>query len=120
MQYWDLLWHFDYGSGLKMTMSQAARQKRLNRKSWPDLFIANPVDIRHGQSRSGAYPGLFLELKREGTRIYKRDGLLVANEHIKEQAAVLQELRDQGYAADFAVGLDDAIEKIDNYLKGAE
>jgi len=65
----------------------------------------------------GVTSGLFIELKREGTRIKKKDGSW-ANEHVAEQSAVLEKLRAAGYAAEFAVGLNDALKKIDDYLGG--
>lgn len=77
-------------------------------RAWPDLQIAEP--------RNG-YAGLFLELKRDGVRIYKRDGELVADEHIREQAALLERLRDKGYMAEFAVGFSQAKHIIDDYLR---
>lgn len=64
------------------------------------------------------YAGLMIELKREGTRIYKKNGELVSNEHIQEQAEMLNELRERGYAARFAVGFDQAKQIIDEYLGG--
>ena len=62
------------------------------------------------------YAGLMIELKREGTRLVKKNGELVANEHIREQAALLDELRQRGYVAEFACGFDEAKEIIDEYL----
>lgn len=64
------------------------------------------------------YAGLMIELKREGTRIYKKNGGLVADEHIREQARMLDELRERGYAAHFAIGFDQAKQIIDEYLGG--
>lgn len=63
------------------------------------------------------YAGLMIELKKAGTRIYKKDGTLVANEHIREQFDLLEQLRRKGYAAEFACGFDEAKEIIDNYLR---
>ena len=42
LQYPDVLFHSDFGSGIKLTPGQAARQKRQNggRRAWPDMFIA--------------------------------------------------------------------------------
>ncbi|WP_096303463.1 hypothetical protein [Jatrophihabitans sp. GAS493] len=54
-------------------------------------------------------------MKREGTRLKKRNGDW-ASEHIEEQAAVLGQLQDQGYYAVFAVGYDQAVEYIEEYL----
>lgn len=63
------------------------------------------------------YHGLFLELKKEGTRLKKKNGGW-ATEHIAEQAEVLGKLRKRGYCAEFAVGFDEAKRTIDEYLKG--
>jgi hypothetical protein len=60
--------------------------------------------------------GLFIELKREGTRIFKKDGALVADEHIREQFDMLEQLRQRGYMAEFACGFDEAKKIIDEYL----
>lgn len=115
LQYPSVLFHSDFGSGIKLTMGQAIKQKRQNggRRAWPDMFIAEPTwkTPRH-------YCGLFIELKKAGTRIYKKDGTLVADEHIREQFDVLEQLRKRGYAAEFACGFDEAKEIIDRYLGG--
>lgn len=114
LKYPNVLFHSDYGSGVKLTMSQAVMQKRQNggRRSWPDLFIAEPLVRMNDLS----YNGLFIELKREGTRIFKKDGTLVADEHIREQFDLLEELRRRGYSAEFACGFDEARKLIDDYL----
>lgn len=91
------------------------RQKRLQggRRAWPDMFIAEPKQLA---GREEPLHGLFLELKRDGVRLYKRDGDLVANEHIREQAKLHFELKQKGYWANFACGFDEAKEIIDWYL----
>ena len=110
MQYPDVLFHSDFGSGIKLKPWQARAQKIQNggRRAWPDMFIAEPKDN---------YSGLFIELKREGTRLQKKNGEW-ASDHIHEQALVLDQLREKGYKAEFAVGYKEAIELIDNYLGG--
>ena len=60
--------------------------------------------------------GLFLELKREKTRLKKKSGEW-ASEHIAEQAIILQRLQNRGYKAEFAIGFDQATQMIDEYLK---
>ena len=109
LQYPDVMFHSDYGSGIKLTMGQAIKQKRQNggRRAWPDMALAEP---------RGKYHGAYIELKRPGTRIFKKDGTLVADEHIREQFDVLEQLRKRGYIAEFACGFDEAKEIIDNYL----
>ena len=64
------------------------------------------------------YAGLMIELKRDGTRIFEKDGTVVADAHIREQMEVLQELERRGYKACFAVGFDQAKRIIDEYLGG--
>jgi hypothetical protein len=109
-RYPDVLFRTDFAAGIKMTMGQAAKHKRLQScRAWPDLFIAE----RNGGGL-GDYAGLFIELK--AVNIYKKDGGLLANSHLKEQAEVLARLIMAGYMAEFAVGLDQAIAIIDNYL----
>lgn len=114
LQYPDVIFHSDYGSGIKLTMGQAIKQKRQNggRRAWPDLFIAEPKGVHFIDQRNG----LFIELKKAGTKIFTKKGTLVANEHIREQFDMLEQLRRKGYAAEFACGFDEAKEIIDNYL----
>ena len=127
LQYPDVMFHSDFGSGIKLTMGQAIKQKRQNggRRAWPDMFIAEGivVDDERGQFYKGSYYplkhvylGLFIELKKAGTRIFKKDGTLVADQHIREQFDVLEQLRKRGYMAEFACGFDEAKRIIDNYL----
>lgn len=110
LQYPNVLFHSDFGSGIKLTMGQAAKQKRQNggRRAWPDMFIAEPGPL---------YDGLFIELKKEGTRLQKKNGEW-ATPHIEEQAKVLMQLDDKGYMAKFARGFDEAKKIIDDYLGG--
>ena len=120
-QYPDVIYHFDYGSGLKMTKGQAVRQKRLNKhRGYPDLFIAEPRTVVLGESKFDDvivyYSGLYLEIKKEGTRLKKKNGEW-ASEHVAEQAKMLEALEDKDYKAEFAVGFEKAKEIIDKYLK---
>lgn len=124
-QYPDVQFHSDFGSGVKLSKVQAVTQLRQNgyRRGWPDMFIAQAsenVDSKDWNNKVrewGFYFGLFLELKKEGTRLKKRNGEW-ASEHIAEQAEVMQKLREEGYKAEFAVGFDEAIKLIDEYLGG--
>lgn len=112
IQYPHVLYHADFGSGTKLTPAQAMRQKRQNggQRGYPDLFIIERTD---------EYAGLFIELKREGVRLRKKDGSW-ATTHIAEQAEMLERLKRRGFKATFAVGFDEAKEIIDNYLKEAK
>ena len=120
LQYPDVIFHSDFGSGTKLTMGQAVRQKKLNggRRAWPDMFITEPKDGLNMRTNGNPniYAGLFIELKKDGTRLKKKDGAW-ASEHLAEQADLLDRLEFRGYKAVFAVGFDEAKEVIDDYLK---
>lgn len=119
LQYPDVIFHSDFGSGTKLTMGQAVKQKRLNggKRAWPDMFIAEPMPRCIDGSWNHEYNGLFIELKKEGTRIKKKNGEW-ASKHIAEQAQLIEQLKDRGYYAAFVVGFDEAKDLIDAYLKG--
>jgi len=105
----DVPYHFDYGSGTKLTKGQAIKQKRLNKRAWPDLFIAA------AGYRPAIYSGLFIELKTEKHRL--KNGGIAQTDHVREQYETLAALRMQGYAADFACGFDEAVKLIEDYLR---
>ena len=107
--YKDIIWRFDLAADLKLTIGQARKHKRLQQhRGYPDLFIAEP---------RGKYHGAYIELKKAGTRIFKKNGTLVADEHIREQFDTLEQLRRKGYVAEFACGFDEAKRIIDEYLR---
>ena len=108
LKYPKVLFHSDFGSGIKLTKGQAIKQKKQNGglRGWPDLFVAEPS---HG------HKGLFIELKKSGTRLKKKDGSW-ASSHLEEQNEMLNKLQAKGYAAYFAIGYDEAKEIIDDYL----
>lgn len=110
MQYPDVIFHSDFGSGVKLSPWQARMQKMQNggRRAWPDMMIAEPI---------GNYHGLFIELKREGARLKKQNGEW-ASSHIAEQNIMLNELSNKGYKAEFAIGFEQALDLIDDYLGG--
>ena len=114
--YPDVIYRFDLAADMKLTRGQAARHKRLHpHRGYPDLFIAEPRTIEiNGDKYHMA--GLFLELKKDGVRIFKKDGKLVSNAHIREQFDMLEELRVRGYMAEFACGLAEATRIINLYL----
>ena len=117
LRYPGVVFHSDYGSGVKLTARQAAIQKRQNggHRGWPDMFIAEPAPRCIDGSWKYEWYGLFLELKKDGTRIKKRNGEW-ASKHIAEQAEVLDRLNFRGYKAEFAVGFEKAKKIIDCYL----
>ena len=114
VKYPDVIYRFDLAADLKLTMGQARKHKTLHpHRGYPDLFIAQPAYF----AGSITYHGLFIEIKKDGTRLKKKNGEW-ATPHIAEQAEMLEKLRNKGYRAEFAVGIDDAVEIIDEYLGG--
>ena len=95
-------------SGVKLNMGQAKVLKamRCEGAKIPDMLIFEP---------RGKYKGLFLELKREGEKVFKADGSPYAG-HLYEQWKTLERLKEKGYQACFAIGVDDAIAIIDGYM----
>jgi hypothetical protein len=107
MQYPKVIFHFD-PTGNKLTKAQAGMMKAIQGGAgFPDLFICEP---------RGNYSGLFLELKAEGVKIKKGDGVSYASDHVRSQADMLERLRAKGYYACFAVGFDEARNFIDAYM----
>lgn len=106
----DVIFMSDIASGMRMSIGQAVKAKKFrSSRGQPDLFIAKPSRNMHG---------LFIEIKKEGTKIYLKDGeTVVSDPHIQEQWAILDELRLMGYAAEFGIGYDECIRIIESYLK---
>lgn len=118
--YPDVLFRTDFSSGMKMSPGQAAKHKKFQKsRAWPDLFIAKSGVVEFKEDGLIAHlrkNGMFLELKADGTKLYKKNGEMVANKHYREQAEMLDKLNESGYYARFAVGYDQAIRIITDYL----
>lgn len=118
--YPDVLFRTDFSSGMKMNPGQAAKHKKFQKsRAWPDLFIAKSGVVEFKEDGLIAHlrkNGIFLELKADGVKLYKKDGTLRKNKHIEEQAEILDKLNESGYYARFAVGYDEAIQIITDYL----
>lgn len=113
LKYPKVIFHWDL-AGLNLSRAQAGMTKAIQgNRGWPDLFIAQATGFCDNKPRVN---GLFIEVKKEGTRLTKRNGEH-ATEHIREQHQCLLDLSKKGYVAFFGVGLDNCIEIIDNYLK---
>ena len=101
------IYHFDL-AGNNLSIAQAGMNRAIQKfRGFPDLQILMPKN---------GFAGLFIELKAAGTRLKKKD-LSYASPHLEEQAQVLKMLNEAGYKAVFAVGLDEAMKEIDEYLK---
>lgn len=128
VQYPTVIYHFDL-AGANMSMAQAGKnnaiqmaekdieQVHFNKRGklkkqtikFPDFQICR-------RSFQGEFIGLFLEIKKEG--IYKKDGSTCKTEHIRQQKKILHRLNSQGYFAEFAIGVAQAINFINYYLTG--
>lgn len=107
LQYPTVLFHFDL-AGLNLSKAQAGMNKAIQlHRGFPDFFIA--------EGRNG-YGGMFLEIKAEGTKLYKKN-FEASTPHISEQCEFMDALRIKGYKCEFGVGWDDCHNKIDEYLK---
>lgn len=95
-------------SGIRLTIGQATQLKHLRSGSgWPDIFIFEP-------NKSNA--GLFLEVKKSVSEVYKKNGEYVSNKHIFEQVEMHNKLIARGFDVRFTYSFEDAKTKIDNYF----
>jgi len=107
LQYPKVLFHYDL-AGLNLSKAQAGMMKSIQGGTgWPDLFIAEP---------KGRYNGLFIEIKIQGTRLRMLSRDDYTTPHIADQARVIGELLNRGYAACFCCGFNEAQKVIDAYL----
>lgn len=112
-----------------MTPGMATKHKSLQAgRAWPDLFVATSMP----REDKPDFNGLFIELKKDGTKLRREvdarkilkgeTTLRLAgdwwDQHIEEQAAVLQLLGMNGYCVTFAIGFEDAKKTLDRYLAG--
>lgn len=119
LQYPNIIYRFDVGADLKLTMGQAAKHKRLHpTRGYPDLFIAeSSTNIWDSPVREwGLHFGLYIEIKKDGEKLTKKDGSW-RTPHIAEQAEMLKKLRERGYKAEFGIGLEGCKKIIDEYLR---
>ncbi|MCX6222461.1 MAG: hypothetical protein NTZ69_15930 [Bacteroidia bacterium] len=108
IRYPKIIFNSDMAGAMKLTMGQAIQIAKLrSSRGFPDIVIYEP---RRG------YAGLFVELKKEGERIFKKDGSF-SSDHVQEQHECITRLNLRGYRAMFAIGWDEAKTIIDDYLK---
>lgn len=109
MQYPDIIF-FSESSGLRLSVGMAKQLANVrSNDGLPDIFIAKAVR---------PYNGLFIELKRTGANIYKKNGDLKKDKHLENQAKCIRALYAEGYYATFAEGFDEAVDILNKYLKG--
>lgn len=103
----NILFQTNPYSGFKQSMYSAAKAKRLGHNSgFPDVMIFEP---RRG------FHGLFIELKKFGFQVFKKNGSL-RDEHIKKQNDVIQTLLSKNYYSIFCCGFEQAKDVIDWYF----
>ena len=108
LQYPKVIFRFDIAD-LNLTMPQANRMKALQgeRRGYPDMFIAEPKNGFHG---------LYIELKKDYSSVFKKDGSYKKDDHVQEQSEYHKMLREKGYAVEWGLGLDDTVAKIREYM----
>jgi hypothetical protein len=98
----------DWSSGAFLTVGQnKARMAMASKNGWVDIFIAEP--------RNGFY-GLFIELKKEGERVFLKDGSISKTAQIQKENDFLERMRAKGYKAEFGVGYYKAKRIYEEYL----
>lgn len=109
MQYPKVLFNSDMSGSMKLTIGQAVQIKSLrSNRGFPDIVIYEP---------RGKYHGMFIELKKDGEKLYKKDGITPITDHVAEQKECMSELTIRGYDCYFCIGFDQAKQAIDTYLK---
>jgi hypothetical protein len=116
MQWPNVIFRSDFASGMKMSLYQATKHKRLQSgRAFVDWFLFEPRVVNGVQ-----YAGLGLELKKAGTSIVvkkgPRKGHIVADPHIQEQVIMCKELKRRGYYATIVCGIDEAMAAVDWYM----
>jgi len=127
--YPEIIFQSDIASGLYLTIGQAVKaQKMRSKRGNPDIFIAEPKPFKN--TIGFEYCGLFLELKKEGTKIIRTEDARKVlkgefklrkagdywDNHIEEQAQLMEVLTKKGYFCSFGIGFDDSIKIISDYL----
>ncbi|MFA5172568.1 MAG: hypothetical protein WC426_13485 [Sulfuriferula sp.] len=111
-EYPDVVFYSDFAAGLKLPIWLAALRKAMaSGRGIPDLMV---------DAKRGNFGGLRIEIKKEGERIYLKDGSISKDKHVQEQNTVLEKLRKEGYCAEFGIGLEQCQGIVDWYMAGAD
>ena len=95
-------------SGLKMSIGMATDLKRTRSKHKQlDIVVLEP---------SGNYHGLVLEVKKDRSEVYRKDGTFKKSVHVDEQNESIEHLREKGYKVEYAFGFEHGVSIIDTYL----
>jgi len=95
-------------SGLKMSIGMATDLKRTRSKhAQLDIIICEP---------KGTYHGLFLEVKKDISEVFKKNGELKQNKHVKDQSETISHLKSKGYFVNYVFSLEEAVNILDSYM----
>lgn len=109
IQYPNIKFRSDIQSAGKLSgQMQNVKQILDPYKGWPDVGVYLP---------KGNYIGLHIELKRENSGTFLKDGSLSTQKHIQDQAEMHEFLRSIGYKVEFAEGFEQAKKVFEDYLK---
>ena len=107
MQYPDVIFTSE-SSGIRVPMHLAVMMKKQrSAHKQPDMIILEP---------KGIYHGLILEIKKDQSEVYLKDGSISKSKHIQDQLKTLCLLTDKGYYAHFACGFDECKHLVDWYM----
>jgi len=99
-------------SGVRVSTGLASKLKRMRSShTHLDLYILEPKRDKSGKVK---HSGLILELKARN--IYKKDGKLYSDPHLKDQQRTIKSLNKKGYQSLFVCSYDEAIKTINKYL----
>jgi hypothetical protein len=108
MQYPDVRFRSDIQSAGKLSPAMQNIKLILDPfRGFPDITI---------YLKRGRFCGLMIEMKRENSGLYLKDGSLSNSKHVQEQGKMHEFLRDNGWKVEFAEGMDGAIDLFENYL----
>lgn len=121
--YPDVIFMCDLASGLKLPVWIGLKHSKMrSSRGLPDLFIAKALvkytgkmNMMGDEETCGQYNGLFIEIKKDGTRL--KNGQIPKSDHHDEQATILVRLNQLGYKAVFGCGFEECKKIIDDYLK---
>ena len=116
----NILYRWDVGADVRLTIGQATKLKALQmpQRGFPDLIIFKPAGRINRPEHPSGFIGMALEVKKDGTKLQKRDGKTWATPHIEEQSEMLIRFEREGYFAAFVCGFENTKTLIQEYLSG--
>lgn len=107
LQHPDVRFRSDIQSAGKLTPQMQNIKKIIDPyRGWPDIMI---------YLKRGDRCGLGIELKREASGLWLKDGSLSKSKHVQEQNDVHEFLRGICWKVEFAEGFDEAVKVFEEY-----